>query len=505
MNAKSHKCRMGFRHGIIGMIVKVDRLSSLPDDLIHKILSFISLTQAIELSVLSSRWRFIWTSLPYLNFNEPHSSPHSFKFVSNALSQRNNQTQVYSIKITFSSKSFKQILNYTFSHNVQQLSVSFFSSSIIMTSIWNLPALKTLHLDGITLCDDNTNNCVGFLSMCTNLENLSLGGFKVRGTNDLTLSHPRISNLTLEHTHLNLDLIKVVAPQLKNLNINHFNGKHLMISAPGLTSLVIKGCRIFQLIATQGFPSLEKVDLCFINTNPPYFEDPLNLVCVLQQSVKFLTLNLDILECFSSMRVMAPQSSPFANLKISKFSMTHPIRVYLEVGAQEKLTTSTEIKNYDQLDTSPSAICTIVSSEEIRLMRNIVSAQELVPELCVLLKQRKSFCDANREQPIAPMVSCRAQVNMQWTQSASEMQSYLREMMPHFKQSKMEEHMQSKIEELLTKLKHIEGLLTKLPASKRPAMQAPFCIVCDEAAIVTGDMLKYMKIRYIKKPKRSIV
>ncbi|CAI9274882.1 unnamed protein product [Lactuca saligna] len=462
MNTKSHKCTMGFRHGIIGMIV--DRLSSLPDDLIHKILSFISLRQAIELSVLSSRWRFIWTSLPYLNFNEPHSSPHSLKFVSNALSQRNNQTQVYSINITFSNKSFKRILNYTFSHNIQQLSVSFYSSSIIMTSIWDLSALKTLHLDGITLCDDNTDNCIGFLSMCTNLENLSLRGFKVRGTNDLTLCHPQISNLTLENTHLNLnlDVIKVVAPQLKNLTINYFNGKHLMISAPGLTSLEIKSCRLFQLSATQGFPSLEKVDLCFINRNPPYIGDPRNLDCVLQQSVKFLTLNLDILECFSSMRIMAPQSSPFANLKISKFSTTHPIRVYLEVGAQEKLSTSTEIKNYEQLNTSPSAICTFVSSEEIRVMRNVISTQEVVAELRVLLKQRKAFCDANKEQPIAPM-----------------------EMMPHFKQSKMEELMQSKIEELLTKLKHIEGLLTKLPASKRPAMQAPFCIVCDEAAIVT--------------------
>jgi hypothetical protein len=45
------------------------RLSSLPDDIIHKILSTVSMKDVVKTSVLSSRWRYIWTSMPYLNFS----------------------------------------------------------------------------------------------------------------------------------------------------------------------------------------------------------------------------------------------------------------------------------------------------------------------------------------------------------------------------------------------------------------------------------------------------
>lgn len=48
--------------------IEVHRLSSLPDDLIHKRLSLIGLKHAIETSVLSSRWTSIWTLMPYLDF-----------------------------------------------------------------------------------------------------------------------------------------------------------------------------------------------------------------------------------------------------------------------------------------------------------------------------------------------------------------------------------------------------------------------------------------------------
>ncbi|KAI3713663.1 hypothetical protein L1987_72246 [Smallanthus sonchifolius] len=51
------------------MNIEGDRLSSLPDDLIHKILSFNGIKHAIETTALSSRWRYIWTSMHCLNFS----------------------------------------------------------------------------------------------------------------------------------------------------------------------------------------------------------------------------------------------------------------------------------------------------------------------------------------------------------------------------------------------------------------------------------------------------
>ncbi|KAI3713660.1 hypothetical protein L1987_72243 [Smallanthus sonchifolius] len=60
---------MDHGHGEIRTNIEVDKLSNLPDDLIHKILAFISIKHAIRTSVLSSRWKYIWTSLPCLNFS----------------------------------------------------------------------------------------------------------------------------------------------------------------------------------------------------------------------------------------------------------------------------------------------------------------------------------------------------------------------------------------------------------------------------------------------------
>jgi len=48
-----------------------DRLSSLPDDLLHTIMSFIPVRQAVQTCVLSRRWEHLWCSMPCLNINQP--------------------------------------------------------------------------------------------------------------------------------------------------------------------------------------------------------------------------------------------------------------------------------------------------------------------------------------------------------------------------------------------------------------------------------------------------
>ncbi|XP_074343958.1 putative F-box/LRR-repeat protein At3g28410 isoform X3 [Apium graveolens] len=46
----------------------IDRIGSLSDEVIHYILSFSDVQSAVQTSVLSKRWKFIWTTLPFLNF-----------------------------------------------------------------------------------------------------------------------------------------------------------------------------------------------------------------------------------------------------------------------------------------------------------------------------------------------------------------------------------------------------------------------------------------------------
>ncbi|GAY68330.1 hypothetical protein CUMW_263280 [Citrus unshiu] len=46
-----------------------DRLSNLPEPIIHHIFSFLETIDVVRASAVSRKWRYLWLSIPYLNFN----------------------------------------------------------------------------------------------------------------------------------------------------------------------------------------------------------------------------------------------------------------------------------------------------------------------------------------------------------------------------------------------------------------------------------------------------
>ncbi|KAL4564191.1 hypothetical protein LXL04_028247 [Taraxacum kok-saghyz] len=541
-----------------------DRLSSLPDDLIHKIFSFISMKDAIKSSVLSSRWKIMWTLMPYLNFeNQSHLS----EFISNVFSHRNNQIQVSSLNLllgrtVMDDESVTTILNYTFSHNVEQLTVKRaqldvkralgdsikFSYSFIKTPRCDQPCLTTLHLHHVKLSDDNGS----LFSKCTNLKNLFLKRCGMKETKVLNICHSRLSNLTLEYTPPDLGLkeaVNVVAPQLKNLTTKMCEGKH-MVNAPGLTSLVIQGFHPWQLSTPAGFHSLEKVRLYMYDAQNA---DAHEIACLLQQlhSVKLLTLNLGILQrlfsikvppriikirqgrseaavsdehfqifhmrtiigfenCLSSTMKLSPHKvGAFANTKILKFIPNVAVSVHLEVRAQEKVTISSEIKNND---TCPSAIFSLVSREEITAMGDIILAERFVDHLRRMLEQLK--VNTNSEIDKAQMDEHgKPQVETHW---AWELQCNLGKILAVLEHRKIVEIENSRmmaalkvkyfqrlqthpnpmiawLQEVRELFERIERLITQLSASKRVMLQPIFLSYCEDAAILTNNMLGWMK------------
>ncbi|KAJ0914707.1 putative F-box domain, leucine-rich repeat domain superfamily, F-box-like domain superfamily [Helianthus annuus] len=104
-----------------------DRLSALSDDLILKILSFVSLKDAVRTSVLSHRWRHLWTSIPHLSFSsQDFSSMRKLsKSVARVLSCRNVQVQLSSFNLYLHGKRAhdvaQKIMNHVFSLNVQHV------------------------------------------------------------------------------------------------------------------------------------------------------------------------------------------------------------------------------------------------------------------------------------------------------------------------------------------------------------------------------------------------
>ncbi|GKD24691.1 F-box domain containing protein, partial [Tanacetum coccineum] len=149
------------------------------------------------------------------------------------------------------------------------------------TSTLSLPSLTTLYLANVTLCNEGYNDLsVGVFSECPNLKNLIIDSVEVKGLDVLDICHPLLSDLTLKYVMGSLIGFNVVAPQLKNLTIRHYE-KDLQykISAPDLSSLRYNGYYPLRLF-TKGFSSLEK--------------------CILLFTVKMLHMLIGCFVCFNS-------------------------------------------------------------------------------------------------------------------------------------------------------------------------------------------------------------
>ncbi|XP_035838661.1 F-box/LRR-repeat protein 25 isoform X2 [Helianthus annuus] len=366
------------------MNVEDDRLSSLPDDLIHKILSFIGTEHAIQTSVLSSRWRFIWTSMPYLNLSHDDffRLPTFSKFFTRVLSDRNNQSDMTSVKLSvhghgtylvvkqiMASRSLKHLSLTTedFSSNGYRRKFSF-TYVFKATSTWDLPALTTLYIHDVYLCyDENTDELfIDLFSKCANLKNLTLKGCYTKGFTGLSICLPLLTELTLETEYGSVEVFNIVAPQLKNLTIRSFisESHEYLISAPHLVFLDYKGWSCLQL-STNAFLSLEKAHICISYST--YAHQVLRLLQQIR-NVKFLTLNLEVVELLSSfVEQLAHLPSPFANLKSLKI---HPERERLKVREHKRVEMSAEVRSY-LLDGSPGATFTMVSREDIKSMKKL--------------------------------------------------------------------------------------------------------------------------------------
>ncbi|CAI9276337.1 unnamed protein product [Lactuca saligna] len=204
----------------------------------------------------------------------------------------------------------------------------------------------------------------------------------------------------------------------------------------------------------------------------------------------------------SSMELIPHQTCAFANAKILKFIPKLPVKVYLEMRAEEKVT---EIKNYD---TSPGVIFPMVSHKETTVMGDMASAQLFVKHLGLWLKQCKANRNSNTNKAQMDEHG-KSQVKKHWVR---ELQLNIGEMVALIKQSKsvafetclmMAHSMSSCVEtsEIIEWLQErrslfqcIEELMTQLSASERAVMQPNYSRLCEDAAILTNNILGWMKI-----------
>ncbi|GKB17146.1 F-box domain containing protein [Tanacetum coccineum] len=470
------------------MNVQCDRLSNLPDDLIHKILSLVGTKLAVQTSALSPRWRYLWTTLPCLNFSRENfkTLPKFFNFVTHVLSCCDNQIDISSAKLSFRGKASQEfvtkILNYAFSHNVKQLTISglpdkseiefplsLFSSqslehltltgflnlsSVILTLTRELTSLTTLHLESITFNDEVT-------------------------AKDTDICHPRLTNLTLVNGPFFKNVINVVAPQLKDLTVRNWEGLHLL-SAPELVSLRFYGWQSEWLkFSSYEFCSLENVDLCILvdDLYDPNKRDAHTIFDLLhhRHSVKYITLNLENFQLLAPLtELISYQPSPFVKLK--------SLKVYPEVYYVKVLQTiPAEVKKY-LLDGSPSATFTEVSYEEMRASKNAKSALSCMAELGEMLEHEKAI-ETNMDRVVTPM-ECHEQDKMQI--GKREMRSQINSCWKDV--SAQIEHGKAKTSAIISMLCDIEEFVTE-PASKRAQFEA---VIFYSHLLRSDDFIKYV-------------
>ncbi|PON68679.1 LRR domain containing protein [Trema orientale] len=214
----------------------VDRISKLPDPLIHHILSFVPTIDVVRMSILSRRWRHIWYSVPTLDFCDIdqidrfcfHHQPHKafYKFVDKCLKHRWRSMRYIADSVITRIKLHTEYyrdsavldnwLNFVVRGNVEELDLCIrpedfdnFVYYCLPESVLNARSLTVLKLDNLTFDGSCSVSLPSLISLTlTDLElhdealhNLLLGcpaleNFLLRECSGM--HNPRISSSTLK-------------------------------------------------------------------------------------------------------------------------------------------------------------------------------------------------------------------------------------------------------------------------------------------------------------------
>ncbi|CAN1185941.1 F-box/LRR-repeat protein At3g26922 [Linum perenne] len=240
----------------------VDRLSNLPDVILHHILSFLDMKCVVQTSVLSRVWRCVWKHAPVLNFRRDsfRNAQIFIKFVNMVL---DNRYKLRICKISFVDRSaswkprykamFGMVMSYASSHGTQHLVISLnrdcaLSDSFDSRTKFNVETLElrdvpfpsgfgsssfqkltTLNLEGCQLFNDEQ----GVFDLISNfpcLMNLVIsGGYYVCTGDYKTIYSTKIIGpqlLSLKLDRINNDT-EIVAPRLEFFSLKFFVGTYL--------------------------------------------------------------------------------------------------------------------------------------------------------------------------------------------------------------------------------------------------------------------------------------
>ncbi|XP_070033854.1 F-box/LRR-repeat protein 25-like isoform X2 [Nicotiana tabacum] len=304
----------------------MDRISGLPDGIMIAILCFLDTKTAVRTSVLSKRWKLVWTSLPVLDFKNvasysgfPNSQMKFIFFVRHVLARRCN-SQLVKLRLSvydmvYSSFS-KECMTYAADHRVKNLIISAFTTnnpvfiptcllssqflevlelncairnSIALPKSWTFANLKYLKLKNFVFSDDNFDDGKIF-SGCPKLESVILCKCAIRGKGKLKELEMKCLELK------NLEILYWRSP-LSCYEIHRIN-----VIAPKLSSFVFKG-HVAKVCFKEDLGCLDRVciDLRYPKWNSAEDRKRWTGECFMTMlgqfcSARFLSLSIDTIE-----------------------------------------------------------------------------------------------------------------------------------------------------------------------------------------------------------------
>ncbi|CAN1836922.1 Putative F-box/LRR-repeat protein At5g02930 [Linum perenne] len=253
----------------------VDRLSDLPDCILHHILSFLDTKSSVQTSILSRRWRSLWKYVDVLTFRK-----NSFcfncdfeRYVDKVLSLRCDGSRVCKVRTDLKGEElFDRVMKYAASHGVQELFISsrLVGSYVVRTVCLCYQSLKVLELNRILV----EENVVELWSCLELLESLTLArcplNFDCCFTyGDVFANFPRLETLKLDRCFhsigIGTSVLKVTGSKLLDLEIVFPEFDSLQIVGPQLQSLSLKIGPSFSTtipeVSKSNLPSLNRANI----------------------------------------------------------------------------------------------------------------------------------------------------------------------------------------------------------------------------------------------------
>ncbi|KAJ4910030.1 hypothetical protein Rs2_04651 [Raphanus sativus] len=242
---------------------RMDIISHLPDDLLLRILSSLSLKDVMATSLLSGRWRSLWKLVPKLNIGDTDLNNVCVKWVSSSLAFSNPQVlKSLDFKLFPGDFSRNMTIFYRFSSMVEtavycglrELRVEFLYTSLELPSIFyacgtletlilcrlhlvdvppygSLSSLKTLCLLSVKFSSDESVQKL--LSICPVLEELVVRRSGYSNVEIFTINVPSLTSLSIDYLRVGSQPAGVHgffidAPSLRYLNIRDRHSNYLL-------------------------------------------------------------------------------------------------------------------------------------------------------------------------------------------------------------------------------------------------------------------------------------